>query len=165
MKSKYMIKVLLGAMVFSMASLSHGEAIWLKSAEYVKLQPYSTITSTGFKLNVGVWPVAPGHSVGAVYSPDGWQTVLWTDSSPSGVWSGGNWCENVTGPFGNVDESWVVWTSLGVSYYGIPSNYDFALFVNTTNGTYWDNNGGNNYQVYSSSANTVNDGSYFDDCP
>lgn len=140
------------ALIFALASAaltagSFGESIWFKQVanryDYTK---YATWLMTQLKIDFGVWPVAPGHSAGCVFTDDGWSSVFWQDAQ---------WEYNAQGPFGGWDEHWTVYiTAQGENgqYMGqelTPFTIDFALYVTDQYGNwYWDNNGGMNYSYY-----------------
>lgn len=141
---KIIAMLLVGAALTSSAS---AEAIWFKEVsnrfDYVK---YATWIMTQLKVDFGVWPVAPGHSAGAVFTDDGWASVYWQEAE---------WEYNAPGPFGSWDEHWTVY--LGArgengQYMGqslVPFNVEFALYVTDANGNwYWDNNNGWNHHYF-----------------
>ena len=135
------------------AGVVQAEHIWVKSKQYVRYV-YNGFGpgEAGFKAKFGVWPVAAGHTAGAVWTPDGWTTVRWATAS---------WCRNVTGPYGNVDEEW----NVGYQSTFIPNSFSFAVYVVNSAGVWtWDNNNGLNHTVYLNQAfNTVN-GAYVGSC-
>jgi hypothetical protein len=88
------------------------------------------------EVTLGVWPVAPGHRAGAVWTTDGWQTVR-QDSA--------RWRRNIANPFGRDDEEWVVTMIIQSSQN--PVRFWYALYVEDGQGIrYWDNNNGWNYE-------------------
>ena len=95
-------------------------------------------------VDFGVWPVAPGHVAGAVYTIDGWNTVQWGSAS---------WEYNVPNDYGSYDEHWNWYQNLNGPQptHNNPVYLWFALYVDDQYGNrYWDNNGGWNYQLISS---------------
>ncbi|MBU0679732.1 MAG: hypothetical protein KJ626_16640 [Verrucomicrobia bacterium] len=115
------------------------EHVWLISGSIYHRSAHNVYMGTVASCYMGVWPVAPGHTAGSVYTDDGWQTVKWSSAG---------WLANVTGPYGNIDENW----SLEMSgYHGggySPITFEFALYVTDQWGNwYWDNNGGANHQI------------------
>lgn len=139
------------------AGAVQAEHIWVKSKQYVRYV-YNGFGpgEAGFKAKFGVWPVAAGHTAGAVWTGDGWATANWTTAS---------WCRNVTGPYGNVDEEWNVGLTRSVNTYGLPNAISFAVYVVNSAGVWtWDNNNNLNHTVYLNQAfNTVN-GAYAGSC-
>jgi hypothetical protein len=99
---------------------------------------YAGCTSAGLHIDVGVWPVTPGHDVFVVYSYDGWQT--WEIASAY-------WIENADNGDGGQNERWgadihLGYTSMGNSLLAV----DYAVFVSNEDGEIvWDNNDGANY--------------------
>lgn len=86
---------------------------------------------------VGIWPVAPDHEVGVVWTIDRWNTIR---KDPA------NWEGNIPNPYGGCDEQWKVTMSVGptVDY---PVEFRYALYFKDHQGiTYWDNNNGRNYE-------------------
>jgi len=145
---KTFVALMLGAVV-ALGSLAdaRAESIWFKQVsnryDYTK---YATWLATQLVIDFGVWPVAAGHTAGAVYTDDGWATV---------IWQGAHWQANVQGPFGGWDEAWKVWISASGEngqYMGqqlTPFTIEFALYVTDANNNwYWDNNSGANYEYY-----------------
>jgi len=143
---KGMMAMLVGmALAAGAMSDARGEAIWFKKVDgrydYTK---YATWIATQLKIDFGVWPIAPGHSTGAVYTDNGWAKAYWQN---------GHWQANVQSPYGGWDEAWSVWISAtgnNGQYVGQPFSpftIEFALYVTDANGKwYWDNNGGMNHR-------------------
>jgi len=143
---KNMMKALvavLGAIV--VAGSVNAESIWYKGhGNRQSYSKYATVQYVSENVTFGVWPVAPGHEAGAVYTDDGWQ---------SAVWATAKWDANVNNPYGGQDEAWSVRLfGGGASYIGQPFEpftFEFALFVkNSANQMFWDNNGGMNHSIY-----------------
>ncbi len=146
---KKLLKMLaMGAVLGLAAGAVQAETIWFKKVDgrydYTK---YATWLATQLKVDFGVWPVAPGHTAGTVYTDDGWQSVMW--SRPA------EWQANVQNPYGGYDEAWSVWFSASGEngqYMGqpfTPFTIEYALYVTDAGGNwYWDNNGGQNYSYY-----------------
>lgn len=143
-----MKKLIAGLIVCAaMTSAAPAETIWFKQVanryDYVK---YATWIMTQLKVEFAVWPVAPGHGAGAVFTDDGWESVFWQPAQ---------WEYNAQGPFGDWDEHWAVWINASGEngqYMGqslTPFNIEFALYVTDANDQwYWDNNNGWNYHYY-----------------
>jgi len=145
---KTFVALLLGAVV-ALGTLAdaRAESIWFKQVanryDYTK---YATWLAVQLKIDFGVWPVAPGHSAGAVFTDDGWATA---------IWQGAHWQANVQSPYGGTDEAWSVWISAtgeNGQYMGqqlTPFTIEYALYVSNANGQwFWDNNSGMNYEYY-----------------
>lgn len=141
---KIIAMLLVGAALTSSAS---AEAIWFKEVsnrfDYVK---YATWIMTQLKVDFGVWPVAPGHTAGAVFTDDGWASVYWQEAE---------WEYNAPSPFGSWDEHWTVYLNArgeNGQYMGqslVPFNVEFALYVTDAEGNwYWDNNNGWNHHYF-----------------
>jgi len=143
---KGMIALLLGAVVaLGTVADARSESIWFKKVDgrydYTK---YATWLAVQLKIDFGVWPVANGHTAGAVYTDNGWASAYWQTA---------HWQANVQGPYGGWDEAWSVWISASGGhgqYVGQPFSpfvIEFALYVTDANGNwYWDNNGGQNHR-------------------
>lgn len=99
---------------------------------------YAGCTAASLSVDIGVWPVAWGHSVNVVYTHDGWRTVKVKSA---------NWVTNFNNPYGGQDEKWRVELPIGyTSMGGQLQPVEYAIWV--TNGagqSYWDNNRGWNY--------------------
>lgn len=141
---KKLIMAMIVGLVLAAATAVQAESIWNKGVvaryDYTK---YATWLATQLKVDFGVWPCAWGHSTGAVYTDDGWNSVFWAD---------GQWERNVQGPFGSWDESWTVYISGGGDngqYMGQPFSpftVEYALYVRNAAGQWaWDNNRGMNH--------------------
>jgi hypothetical protein len=144
---KAVLLIMLAGILGWMAPSATAESIWFKQVDarydYTK---YATWLMTQLKIDFGVWPVASGHTTGAVYTDDGWATAIWQN---------GQWQANVTGPFGGTDEAWSVWINAGGEngqYMGQPFSpftIEYALYVTDAQGNwYWANNGGQNFTYY-----------------
>ncbi len=137
------LSVLVGAAVLLSVVSASAEAIWKIQDDGGKFTLKGVYLGQGVKAKFGVWPVAAGHSAGAVWTHNGWSSVHWTDAS---------WCENVQGPYGGWDEHWLVamfvqptWTGGGP----VDVNVNYALYVDNAAGERsWDNNGGMNYNYF-----------------
>ena len=145
MIKKLMMLAMVAAGLMAAPVSSKGESIWYKGYgdrwDYTK---YATYQYTNLKVDFGVWPMAYGHTAGAVYTDDGWTTVNWGT---------GQWVANVANPFGGQDEAWKVYL-LGGNTCGqmgcgfTPFTFEFALYVkNSANQTFWNNNGGSNCRI------------------
>ena len=97
--------------------------------------PQSPI-GTPFKVDIGVWPVAPNHEVGAVWTVDEWKTVHWSQAV---------WKENKSDVYGGYNEMWEV--EMADSLTTSPVKLWYALYVENSQGMrVWDNNIGSNYE-------------------
>lgn len=140
-----LMAVMLGLGVMAGTMTSQAEAIWYKGhGDRQSYTKYSTVQYVSENITFGVWPVAWGHTAGAVYTDDGWATALWATAK---------WDANVANPYGGLDESWSVrMFGGGASYIGQPFEpftFEFALYVSNANGQwFWDNNGGMNHHIY-----------------
>ncbi len=139
MRKMLMMAALAVAAVLSVETAS-ANAIWQIRSTGGQYHRYGMYVGQGAKAQFGVWPVAPGHSAGAVWTWDGWNTVRWREA---------NWCWNQQGPYGNWDEVWLVAMWLSPDDYG-PWTVDitYALYVDNQYGQrFWDNNNGMNYTL------------------
>lgn len=112
--------------------------IWRKHAELTGLGStrYGEPHATGMEVRFGVWPVAPGHHAGVVWTADRWTSTNWTDAS---------WDTNVPNDFGGYDESWLAEISC---YIDGDRRFWYALWVKDGDGVmHWDNNRGWNYET------------------
>ncbi|MBP7830693.1 MAG: hypothetical protein KA248_12330 [Kiritimatiellae bacterium] len=133
--------------LFAGSNKADAEQVWFKGFgaryDYVK---YGTWLATQIRGDIGVWPVASGHTAGAVYTDNGWKNVYWTDAK---------WQSNVQNPYGGLDEAWNVWLSASGPngrYMGMPFTpfvIETAVYVRNASGQWsWDNNVGYNYRYY-----------------
>jgi len=140
------IKAMVAAIGLIVAAGSvNAESIWYKGhGDRQSYSKYATVQYVSERVDFGVWPVAPGHTAGAVYTDDGWTTVTWATAK---------WEANVNNPYGGQDESWSVRLfGGGAEYIGQPFSpftFEFALYVkNSANQMFWDSNGGMNHRIY-----------------
>lgn len=151
--------IVIGLVFFAAVISATAESIWQIRQDGGKFSAYGMYVGQGVKAGFGVWPVASGHSAGAVWTFDGWSTVIWTDAS---------WCENVQGPYGSWDEHWVVpmyvpkeWTGGGIQDVSV----NYALYVDNAQGQrFWDNNAGMNYSYFIGNWYRSGDPSYLHQC-
>ena len=88
-------------------------------------------------VRAGVWPVAPGHQVGVIWSIDDWARSQVGQA---------HWTSNIPNAFGSEDETWYfeVERFPAIS----PLYFRYVLFVDNASGhRVWDNNGGWNYEL------------------
>ncbi len=137
-----MKKSLLGvSLVLSLLlpSVAAAETVWFITGSVVDSAGSSYLYSN-IHLQLGVWPVAPGHKVGFVYSYDRWATTHWGEL---------RWSHNAPNAYGTLDEFWV--TDQLVTIPGpwrTPSTIDFAIYVEDASGhRTWNNNGGQNFRL------------------
>ena len=145
---KNIIITLITSIGLSVAAVSaEAESIWFKGfgARY-DYEKYGTWLATQIRGDFGVWPVAPNHSAGAVYTDNGWLNAYWTDAQ---------WQANVRNPYGGLDEAWSVWVSAsGTNGRSIGSPFmpfviETAVYVRNGSGQWsWDNNQGYNYRYH-----------------
>ena len=144
---KWSVLLVMAVLALGSFQQARGEAIWFKKVDgrydYTK---YATWLAVQLKIDFGVWPVAAGHTAGAVFTDDGWQSVYWQNA---------HWQANVQGPFGGWDEAWSVWISASgengqfVGQPFTPFTIEYALYVTDANGVWtWDNNGGLNHSYF-----------------
>jgi hypothetical protein len=88
------------------------------------------------RIEFGLWPVAPGHRAGVVWTCDDWVTTNLAE---------GHWSANVSGNVGAYNEYWIV----ELNYYARwTARLWYALYVDDFTGTrHWDNNQGWNYET------------------
>lgn len=135
--------VMAGALAMA-AGASRAETIWYKGwGDRFDYSKYASWQYTSVAVDFGVWPVAPGHTAGAVYTDDGWATV---------TWQGAQWVANVNNPYGSRDEAWSVrlfgggCPTMGCGF--TPFTFEFALYVQNSAGAWaWDNNRGLNHRI------------------
>lgn len=130
--------ILIGLLI--VPTLGLAEVTWRSGefAECVGDFKYGGCTAANLHIDIGVWPVAPGHSVFVVYTHDGWSTydVVAAD-----------WQANVPNPYGGLDESWGVDIAIGYTSFGSDlRSVEYAIWVVNGNGEIaWDSNNGMNY--------------------
>ncbi len=137
-------KLLTGLAVLCGLTLhTQAQIIWVRDSLAANISIYHGATAQVAKVDVGVWPVEPGHTVGAVYTPDNWQSVRWTPSHNS------IWVTNARNAFGSWDEQWRLLLT-GRSGFGLDprSTWRFAVYVDTPGRPrVWNNNGGRDHSV------------------
>ncbi|MBU0676795.1 MAG: CBM21 domain-containing protein [Verrucomicrobia bacterium] len=143
MKKKLIAMVCAGLVLGAIApQMAEAEHIWFKWGSLTTWTQYGIQEYARASVDIGVWPVAPGHTVGIVYTLDGWRSYRWGEAG---------WVRNVQG-LGGMDEAWIfrssnyMWDVTGYLY---PLDFEFALCVSDQWGNwYWDNNGGMNHHLY-----------------
>ena len=140
-------KILLAAAF--LINTASSEVVWVRDHLAFNV-PYRYNSMLSYaRIEVGVWPVASNHNVGAVYTYDGWETVQYC-SDPMNESRSVAWCYNETNAYGGLDEVWrMVLDSSGPLFgQASPADFEYAVFV-AVDGiiTAWDNNNGANYQV------------------
>ena len=142
MNRKSVAMAIVAAVCLLGGNRARGEVIWYKGGAAGHNFQYGSYAGTAVGVTFGVWPVAPGHSAGAVWTTDGWRTVHWSPAQ---------WAQNVPGSAGNLDEEWR-WaetiTCTPTPAYGTQTYIWFAVYVDNQSGQRsWDNNNGWNYQL------------------
>ncbi len=90
-----------------------------------------------FRVTTGVWPVAPGHTAGVVYTWDNWQTTQWGTLT---------WQYNAANAYGSQDEVWK--GSFLIPPHVSWSSVQYAIYVDDAAGNRtWNNNNGQNFVV------------------
>jgi hypothetical protein len=119
--------------------VASAESVWFVNGS-VSDSAGSSYVYSGITLKVGVWPVAPGHKVGVVYTYDRWATSHWAELT---------WEANVANAYGSQDELWTLNHLVTIpGEWRTPSTIDFAIYVEDASGhRTWNNNGGWNFQV------------------
>lgn len=108
--------------------------IWRKSSGV--LPAWGHMVIGGFDVEIGVWPLALGHRVGIVWTPDKWRTAALADAQ---------WSHNEQNRYGGYDEIWKTTISWQADH---PGEFWYALYLVDTHGYWlWDNNGGWNYET------------------
>lgn len=123
-----------------MAWTSGAEVVWPMQSSIYHRSHAGVYMDTAADVIFGVWPVAWGHTAGAVYTPDGWATVKWTQA---------RWMANVNNNFGGQDENWTLYMTGRNNGGGYsPITIEYALYVSNQAGQwFWANNGGSNYRL------------------
>lgn len=137
-----MKKSLLGvslALALVLPVAASAETVWFIEGSVVDSAGSSYVYS-GIYLKLGVWPVAPGHKVGFVYSYDRWATTHWGTLQ---------WSHNQPNAYGSLDEVWQSTTLVTVpGPWRTPTTVDFAIYVEDANGVRtWNNNDGQNFRL------------------
>jgi len=106
--------------------------IWRRSTHI--LPTFGHMICGGFEVEIGIWPVALGHTIGLVWTPDQWHGVYWTNAI---------WIYNIQNNYGSYDEIWKATIDYKADH---PVSFWYALYAIDTHGNwYWDNNNGWNY--------------------
>lgn len=125
---------LLSVLCLLLPAVSAAEEVWV--AETSIRQSPGGYYSYYFSVKVGVWPVAPGHKVGMVWTNDRWATTQWTDLT---------WQLNQANAYGTQDEIWLTMPEL---YASDSAPVWFAVYVEDALGNRtWNNNGGFNFEI------------------
>ncbi|NBD08962.1 MULTISPECIES: carbohydrate-binding protein [Corallococcus] len=128
---------LCGALLFLLPTLAVAETTWVLEAGVPVVGTGGGYVFRQFQLTTGVWPVAPGHSVGVVYTWDHWQTTQWGTLT---------WRNNTPNASGSQDEVWA-------GRFNVPPTVSFtaieyAIYVDDASGhRTWNNNNGQNFVV------------------
>ncbi|MCY1014565.1 carbohydrate-binding protein [Pyxidicoccus sp. MSG2] len=131
------LRSLSAALFFLLPAVAAAETTWVMNASVPVVGAGGGYVFYQFQLNTGVWPVAPGHTVGVVYTWDHWQTAQWGTLS---------WQSNQSNAYGSQDEVWR-------GAFNIPPNLTFttveyAIYVDDASGhRTWNNNNGQNFSV------------------
>ena len=111
--------------------------IWKKN-DKVELSKDQQGYFVRFTINIGVWPVSPGHEVVVRYTTDRWKT--------HDNWRA-RWISNILNPYGGIDEEWYASIRTNTGSF----SFWYAVFVRIKNDKgeiieeIWDNNNGWNY--------------------
>ncbi len=141
-----MLKKITGLLAIMIAAGSvHAETLWVREAIGAVASVYHGASTQSAKIEIGVWPVAPGHAVGAVYTTDNWQSLRWVNTSSA---SESTWVRNVSNPFGGQDEVWRI-VLAGPSGFGIQgrATFKYAIYVDTYSRRTWNNNNSADFTV------------------
>lgn len=129
---------LAAALFLLLPVVAAAETTWLKTASVPVVGTGGGYVIYQFQLSTGVWPVAPGHSAGVVYSWDNWQTAQWAALQ---------WANNEPNAYGSQDEVW--YGHFEIPPYVSFSTIQFAFYVDDASGNRtWNNNNGQNFVVY-----------------
>ena len=134
---KKRLGVLAAALFLLLPAVAAAETTWVFGASVPVVGAGGGYVFYVFRLTTGVWPVAPGHTAGVVYSWDNWQTHR------SGTLT---WQSNQANAYGTQDEVWK-------GDFEIPptvsfSSIQYAIYVDDASGNRtWNNNHGQNFVV------------------
>lgn len=125
------------ALFLLLPAVAAAETTWVINQALPQVDAGGGYAFYAFKLTSGVWPVAPGHTAGVVYTWDNWQTAQWGTLS---------WQYNQPNAYGTQDEVWA--GSFNVPPYISPIVIQYAIYVDDANGNRtWNNNNGQNFVV------------------
>jgi len=130
---KKYVASLLSVLCLLLPAVSAAEEVWV--AETSAISSGGSYYSYYLTVKVGVWPVAPGHKVGMVYTNDRWHTSHWVDLT---------WQSNQANAYGSQDE---LWATVPWLYVSDNAPVWFAVYVEDANGNRtWNNNNGQNFE-------------------
>jgi hypothetical protein len=130
--TKRLAKLLSVLCVLLLPTLAAAEEVWV--AETQATSSGGSYYSYYLTVRVGVWPVAPGHSVGMVYTNDNWNTTHQVDLT---------WQYNQSNAYGSQDELWRTPTL----YVSDSAPVEYAVYVDDAYGNRtWNNNNGQNFR-------------------
>lgn len=128
---------LAAALFLLLPAVAAAETTWVVEASAPVVGTGGGYVIYQFKLTTGVWPVAPGHTAGVVYSWDNWNTAQWGTLS---------WQYNQANAYGSQDEVWK--GAFEIPPYISFSTVQFAIYVDDSAGNRtWNNNNGRNFAV------------------
>ncbi|WPB82006.1 hypothetical protein KYC5002_23190 [Archangium violaceum] len=130
-----LIRSLPATLTLLLPGLATAETTWVNTASVPVVGAGGGSVYHQFKLNTGVWPVAPGHSAGVAYTWDGWLTTNWGTLQ---------WQYNQSNAYGSQDEVWA--GNFNIPPWVSPIVIEYAIYVDDASGARtWNNNGGSNY--------------------
>ncbi|MFP2904377.1 hypothetical protein ACLESD_04840 [Pyxidicoccus sp. 3LFB2] len=125
------------ALFLLVPALAAAETTWLKNVSLRVVGAGGGYVFHQVQLVTGVWPVAPGHKAGVVYTWDNWQTAHWAELQ---------WTHNEPNAYGSQDEVW--YGSFVPPPHISTSGIQFAIYVDDALGNRtWNNNNGQNFVV------------------
>jgi hypothetical protein len=135
---KKILRSLSAALFLLLPAVAAAETTWVINASVPQVDAAGGYMFYAFKLTSGVWPVAPGHTAGVVYTWDNWQTAQWGTLT---------WKFNQPNAYGTQDEVWA--GRFNVPPYISPIIViQYAIYVDDANGNRtWNNNNGQNFVV------------------
>ncbi|WP_164012350.1 carbohydrate-binding protein [Pyxidicoccus trucidator] len=134
---KKLLGSLSAALFLLLPAVAAAETTWVMSASVPVVGAGGGYVFYQFQLTTGVWPVAPGHTAGVVYTWDNWQT---TQSATLA------WQSNQPNAYGSQDEVWN--GRFNIPPYISFSAVQYAIYVDDASGNRtWNNNSGQNFVV------------------
>ena len=130
-----MLGSLAAALFLLLPTAAAAETTWVINSSTPVLGAAGGLVIYSFKVTTGVWPVAPGHTVGVVYTWNSWLTSKWGTLT---------WQYNQPNAYGTQDEVWQ--GSFEIPPYGSDGSIQYAIYVDDASGNRtWNNNSGQNF--------------------
>ncbi len=134
---KKLLGSLSAALSLLLPAVAAAETTWVFDSSVPRVGAGGGSVFSGSRLPTGVWPVAPGHTAGVVYTWDNWQSAQWATLT---------WQYNQPNAYGSQDEVWK--GDFEIPPYLSFAVIEYAIYVDDSAGNRtWNNNSGQNFVV------------------